>query len=92
VGLPVGARVRALAYRGPVTMRLIGAGPPRTGTTSLREALRQLLDAPIYHMSEALAHPEHAAMWVAAIKGDPPVWDDFLAGYAAGVDTPFSTC
>ena len=21
-----------------------------------------------------------------------PVWDDFLAGYAAGVDTPFSAC
>jgi hypothetical protein len=73
-------------------MRLIGAGLPRTGTTSLREALRQLLDAPIYHMSEALAHPEHTPTWVAAIKGDPPVWDDFLAGYAAGVDTPFSTC
>lgn len=43
-------------------------------------------------MSGALAHPEHAPTWVAAIQGDPPVWDDFLAGYAAGVDTPFSTC
>lgn len=73
-------------------MRLIGAGLPRTGTTSLREALRYLLGAPIYHMSEALAHPEHAATWVAAIQGDPPVWNDFLAGYVAGVDTPFSTC
>lgn len=73
-------------------MRLIGAGLPRTGTTSLREALGQLLDGPIYHMSVALAHPEHAPTWVAAIHGDPPVWDDFLAGYAAGVDTPFATC
>jgi hypothetical protein len=79
-------------YRGLVTLRLIGAGLPRTGTTSLREALGRLLDAPIYHMSEALAHPEHAPTWVAAIRGNPPVWDDFLAGYAAGVDTPFSTC
>ena len=73
-------------------LRLIGAGLPRTGTSSLREALRHLLDAPIYHMSEAFAHPEHASTWVAAIEGDPPVWDDFLAGYAAGVDAPFSTC
>lgn len=80
------------AYRGAVTLRLIGAGLPRTGTSSLREALRHLLDAPIYHMSEAFAHPEHAVTWVAAIQGRPPVWDDFLAGYAAGVDTPFSTC
>ena len=76
----------------PVTLRLIGAGLPRTGTSSLREALRHLLDAPVYHMSEAFAHPEHASTWVAAIEGDPPVWDDFLAEYAAGVDAPFSNC
>ena len=75
-----------------MTLRLIGAGLPRTGTSSLREALRHLLNAPVYHMSEAFAHPEHAPTWVAAIDGDPPVWDNFLAGYAAGVDAPFSTC
>ncbi len=75
-----------------MTLRLIGAGLPRTGTSSLREALRHLLGAPVYHMSEAFAHPEHALTWVAAITGDPPVWDDFLAGYAAGVDAPFSNC
>jgi Sulfotransferase domain len=75
-----------------VTLRLIGAGLPRTGTSSLREALQHLLGAPVYHMSEAFAHPEHAATWVRAITGDPPVWEDFLAGYAAGVDAPFSCC
>jgi hypothetical protein len=75
-----------------VTLRLVGAGLPRTGTSSLREALRILLDAPVYHMSETFAHPEHARTWVAAIEGDPPVWDDFLEGYAAGVDAPFSNC
>lgn len=73
-------------------MRLIGAGLPRTGTTSLREALRHLLGAPVYHMSEVLAHPEHAATWVAAIEGRPPVWHDFLASYAAGVDVPVASC
>jgi hypothetical protein len=30
--------------------------------------------------------------WVAAIQGHPPVWEEFLTGYAAGVDVPFSTC
>ncbi len=65
---------------------------PRTGTSSLREALRHLLGAPVYHMSETFAHPEHAPTWVAALAGDPPVWDDFLAGYVAGVDAPFSNC
>jgi Sulfotransferase domain len=75
-----------------VVLRLIGAGLPRTGTSSLREALRYLLDAPVYHMSEAFAHPEHARTWVAAIDGDPPDWEHFLAGYVAGVDAPFSNC
>lgn len=75
-----------------MALRLIGAGLPRTGTSSLREALRYLLDAPVYHMSEAFAHPEHARTWVAAMEGDVPEWEDFLAGYAAGVDAPFSNC
>ncbi|MFN8076435.1 MAG: sulfotransferase [Kineosporiaceae bacterium] len=75
-----------------MTLRLIGAGLPRTGTSSLRDALQHLLGAPVYHMSEALAHPEHAQGWVAAIAGEQPVWEDFLAGYVAGVDAPFSTC
>ncbi len=75
-----------------MVLRLIGAGLPRTGTSSLREALRHLLSAPVYHMSETFAHPEHATTWVAAIAGEPPVWEDFLAGYVAGVDAPFSSC
>lgn len=75
-----------------MTLQLIGAGLPRTGTSSLREALRYLLDAPVYHMSETFAHPEHARTWVAAIEGEPPDWEAFLAGYAAGVDAPFANC
>ena len=38
-------------------MRVIGAGLPRTGTSSLRDGLRVLLGGPVYHMSEAIAHP-----------------------------------
>ena len=75
-----------------MTLQVIGAGLPRTGTSSLREALKYLLGAPVYHMSEAFAHPEHAPTWVAAIEGHAPDWGAFLAGYAAGVDAPFSNC
>lgn len=75
-----------------MALQLIGAGLPRTGTSSLREALRYLLGAPVYHMSEAFAHPEHAHTWVAAVEGHPPDWATFLAGYCAGVDAPFSNC
>lgn len=82
----------ASVYRVVVVIRLIGAGLPRTGTSSLREALRFLLDGPIYHMSEAYARPEHVPTWVAAINGEPPQWTEFLDEYTAGVDTPFSCC
>ncbi|GAB3664742.1 hypothetical protein GCM10027596_29650 [Nocardioides korecus] len=75
-----------------MVIQLVGAGLPRTGTSSLREALRHLLGAPVHHMSEAFAHPEQAAIWVRATGGEPPVWEEFLAGYAAGVDAPFSNC
>lgn len=75
-----------------MTVRLVGAGLPRTGTSSLRTALGLLLGGPVYHMREAFAHPEHVPTWVAAIQGSPPLWEDFLAGYVAGVDTPFSSC
>jgi len=75
-----------------MALQLIGAGLPRTGTSSLREALGYLLDAPVYHMSEALAHPKDVRTWVGALQGDTPDWDDFLAGYVAGVDAPFSNC
>lgn len=73
-----------------MALRVVGAGFPRTGTTSLRTALERLLGAPCYHMQELAKHPEHAESWRDAFAGDPPEWEAFLAGYAAGVDWPIS--
>jgi len=75
-----------------MALRLIGAGLPRTGTSSLRDALAHLLGGPVHHMRDVFAHPEHVPTWVAAIEGHPPAGEEFLTGYAAGVDTPFSSC
>ncbi|AQZ67209.1 unnamed protein product [[Actinomadura] parvosata subsp. kistnae] len=71
-------------------LRVVGAGFPRTGTTSLRKALERLLGAPCYHMEELFARPGDAAVWRDACAGTLPDWDGFLAGYAAGVDWPVS--
>ena len=73
-----------------MTLRIIGAGLPRTGTKSLKTALERLLGGPCYHMLEFFAHPEHAPTWRDAFRGDLPDWDRFLDGYVAGVDTPIS--
>lgn len=73
-----------------MTLRVIGAGLPRTGTMSLKLALERLLAGPCYHMREVFAHPDHVPVWHAAAQGSMPIWRDFFATYQAAVDAP--TC
>ena len=73
-----------------MSLRVIGAGFGRTGTTSLKFALETLLGAPCYHMREALAHREHISIWREAAAGRMPNWQGFLAGYAAAMSFPAS--
>src|SRR5205823_14132848 len=67
-----------------------GAGLPRTGTSSMKAALEQLLGRPCYHMEEVFAHPEHAPLWRRALAGDATAWRACLEGYVAAVDWPAS--
>jgi Sulfotransferase domain len=69
-------------------LQVVGAGLGRTGTTSLKMALEQLLSGPCYHMLEVFGHPEHIPTWQAAITGDPVDWDGLFADYVATVDWP----
>lgn len=71
-----------------MSLRVIGAGLPRTGTSSLKQALERLLGEPCYHMLEVFAHPEHVPVWHAAALGDEPDWSVFLKDYAATLDAP----
>ena len=74
-----------------MTVRVIGAGMPRTGTRSLKTAaLEMLLGGPCYHMEEVFEHLEHVAVWRHALRGDPPRWNEFLGPYVAAVDWPVS--
>jgi len=47
-----------------MTLRIIGAGLPRTGTASLQVALELLLDGRCYHMLEVFERPADVAVWV----------------------------
>lgn len=69
-------------------LRVVGGGLGRTGTGSLKVALERLLGAPCYHMREVFSHTEHIAVWHAAVRGEAPDWNTFLAEYAAAVDWP----
>jgi len=71
-----------------MTLRVVGAGWGRTGTSSLRLALETLLGAPCYHMTEVRTHPEHVPIWHNAGLGKMPNWNTFFADYTATVDNP----
>lgn len=71
-----------------MSLQVIGAGLPRTGTNSLKHALEQLVGEPCYHMWELLAHQDHAPVWTAAGQGETPDWSKLLEGYGATVDFP----
>lgn len=73
-----------------MALRVVGAGLPRTGTTSVKMALERLLGAPCYHMRELIGRLDDAAVWRDAYAGVLPDWDRFFAGYGAAVDWPAS--
>ncbi|WP_150251291.1 sulfotransferase family protein [Nocardiopsis deserti] len=73
-------------------MDVIGAGFPRTGTTSVKAALERLGFGPCHHMSEVLGSAALAGRW-AGIAGTPSGevdWARLLEGWRSGVDWPLS--
>lgn len=71
-----------------MTLRIIGAGIGRTGTTSLKIALEQLGFDKCYHMDEIAENPDHVSMWLNAAQGKQVDWDKLFDGYEAAVDLP----
>jgi hypothetical protein len=72
-----------------MSIRVIGGGLGRTGTTSLKAALEQLLGGPCHHMFEvAVNQDEQLPTLLAACRGEPVDWPAFLDGYEAVVDWP----
>jgi len=69
-------------------LRVIGAGLPRTGTSSLKAALELLLHEPCYHMFEVMENTDHGIYWWAALEGDDDSRRKALDGYGAAVDWP----
>lgn len=71
-----------------MTLRIIGAGFGRTGTTSLQAALETLGFDKCYHMREVMKNPKHAYFWRDAVLGNNVDWLTFFEGYQATVDWP----
>jgi Sulfotransferase domain len=71
------------------TMKLIGAGLPRTGTLSQKVALEMLGLGPCYHMVNVLADLDLVAQWTSALNGDA-AWQEIFGGFQSTVDWPGS--
>lgn len=69
-------------------LEVIGAGFPRTGTTSLKAALERLGFGPCFHMFEVMAHPEQVDRWLSVVSGAPVDWDRVFDGYRSSMDWP----
>ena len=69
-------------------LEVIGAGFPRTGTTSLKAALERLGFGPCFHMFEVMAHPEQVDRWLPVVSGAPVDWDRVFDGYRSSMDWP----
>jgi hypothetical protein len=68
-------------------MKLIGAGLPRTATTTQMIALEQL-GFPCYHMRDMMADlGKSVPQWRRAYDGEAP-WDEIFEGYTSTVDWP----
>lgn len=92
---------RASTPKAGTKLQVIGAGLPRTGTASFSEALRILLDAPVYHggTQTTMGTPVEIRTWIEVLNHFPfrtyqdrkvalALMDQRLDGYAAVTDAP----
>ena len=71
-----------------MTIKVIGAGPGRTATFSMKFALEHLGLGPCYHMVEVFRNARKTIpLWQAAGDGNPD-WDTIFAGYQSTTDNP----
>ena len=71
-----------------MSIKVIGAGLPRTGTTTLKSSLEKLGISKTYHMKELLVKPDNLHYWLTLDETGTTDWDNLYDGYQATVDFP----
>jgi len=69
-------------------IKIIGAGFPRTGTNTLKQALEQLGYSKTYHFKEMIAKPTDLQYWLTLEETGSTNCDELYEGYEASVDLP----
>jgi hypothetical protein len=70
-----------------MSIELIGAGLPRTGTLTQKLAFEELGVGPCYHWVNVLADLDQVELWDHALDGEAP-WEQVFAGYRSTADWP----
>lgn len=71
-----------------MSIKVIGAGFPRTGTNSLKRSLEMLGVSKCYHMKELLTHPDQLPLWLQLENTGSTDWDTLYNGFQGSVDFP----
>ena len=71
-----------------MTLKVIGAGPGRTGTTSLKHALEHLGFGPCHHMSACFGSRQQTRWFLEAAEGKAVDWNSVFSDFQAVVDWP----
>lgn len=71
-----------------MSLKIIGAGFPRTGTTTLKQSLETLVCDHVYHMKELLVNPDRLKYWKELSETGTTDWDSLYDGFDGTVDFP----
>ena len=71
-----------------MSIKIIGAGFPRTGTTTLKRSLETLGFKRVYHMKELLVNPDMLNYWKTLDQTGDTDWEGLYRGFDGTVDFP----
>ncbi len=71
-----------------MSIKIIGAGFPRTGTNTLKASLEMLGLEKTYHFKNLLTAPEKLHFWLTLEKTGDTDWEKLYDGFQATVDLP----
>lgn len=71
-----------------MSLKVLGVGAPRTGTSSLKVALQMLGFGGCAHMQELFGNPVKTAQWVEFFETGKVDFDDLFDGYQSSTDFP----
>lgn len=71
-----------------MSLKILGVGAPRTGTSSLKVALEMLGFGKCAHMQELFANPVKTTQWVELFETGSVDFGDLFNGYQSSTDFP----